>query len=114
VRLRGSCPESNAGRFAPSPRSSAERVTLGVGGAVETVTAALEGPLPDLSTENRRQLVSTTALLAGAMYQIATPPPPLAELYATDHSSGTHCSTSNPDLPAPRRSRSAACGRCRS
>jgi len=52
--------------------------------AVEAVAAALQGPLPDLSAEDRRQLVSTTALLAGAMYQIATPPPPLAELYATD------------------------------
>ncbi len=53
-------------------------------GAVETVTAALAQPLPDLSIAERRQLVSATALLAGAMYQIATPPPPLAELYATD------------------------------
>jgi len=32
----------------------------------------------------RRQLVSTVALLAGAMYQIATPPPPLAALCLTD------------------------------
>jgi AcrR family transcriptional regulator len=53
-------------------------------GAVESVAAALAGPLPDLSIEDRRQLVSMIALLAGAMYQIATPPPPLAELYATD------------------------------
>jgi AcrR family transcriptional regulator len=53
-------------------------------GAVERATAALIGPLPDLSAEDRRQLVSTVALLAGAMYQIATPPPALAELYATD------------------------------
>jgi AcrR family transcriptional regulator len=52
--------------------------------AVESVAVALGGPLPDLSIENRRQLVATTALLAGAMYQIATPPPLLAELYATD------------------------------
>jgi AcrR family transcriptional regulator len=53
-------------------------------GAVEDAAAALEGPLPYLATEDRRQLVSTIALLAGAMYQIATPPPPLAELYAAD------------------------------
>jgi AcrR family transcriptional regulator len=53
-------------------------------GAVESVAAALGRPLPDLSIDDRRQLVSTAALLAGAMYQIATPPPPLAELYATD------------------------------
>ena len=53
-------------------------------GAVEDTAAALERPLPDLTAEDRRQLVSTVALLAGAMYQIATPPPPLAELYTTD------------------------------
>jgi AcrR family transcriptional regulator len=52
--------------------------------AVSDAATALSGPLPDLTTEERRQLVSTVALLAGAMYQIATPPPPLAELYATD------------------------------
>ena len=53
-------------------------------GAVEDAAAALKGPLPELAVEDRRQLVATVALLAGAMYQIATPPPPLAELYATD------------------------------
>jgi len=53
-------------------------------GAVERVATALYGPLPDLGTEDRLQLVSTIALLAGAIYQIATPPPELAELYATD------------------------------
>jgi AcrR family transcriptional regulator len=57
-------------------------------GAVEDVATALHGPLPDVAAEDRRQLVSTVALLAGAMYQIATPPPPLAELYATDPSLG--------------------------
>lgn len=56
--------------------------------AVEDVATALEGPLPDVGAEDRHQLVSTTALLAGAMYQIATPPPPLAELYATDPALG--------------------------
>jgi AcrR family transcriptional regulator len=53
-------------------------------GAVENAAASLAGPLPSLNAENRRELVSTLALLAGAMYQIATPPPALAELYATD------------------------------
>jgi hypothetical protein len=43
-----------------------------------------QGPLPDLGASERRELVSTVALLAGAMYRIATPPPPLAELYATE------------------------------
>jgi AcrR family transcriptional regulator len=49
--------------------------------AVHSVTDALAGPLPDLGADQRRELVSYVALLAGGMYQIATPPPPLAELY---------------------------------
>jgi AcrR family transcriptional regulator len=50
-------------------------------GAVGAVAKALAGPLPDLDAEERRELISAVALLAGSMYQIATPPPPLAELY---------------------------------
>jgi AcrR family transcriptional regulator len=50
-------------------------------GAVEAVAAALAVPLPDLSAEARRELVSYVALLAGSMFQIATPPKPLADLY---------------------------------
>jgi AcrR family transcriptional regulator len=53
-------------------------------GAVEAVAIALEAPLADLSADERHELVSAVALLAGAMYQIATPPPPLAELYETE------------------------------
>ncbi len=53
-------------------------------GAVQDAADALALPLPDLTVEDRRQLISTLALLAGSMYQIATPPPPLAELYLTD------------------------------
>jgi AcrR family transcriptional regulator len=50
-------------------------------GAVGAVADALSDPLPDLPAGERRELVSYLALLAGGMYQIATPPPPLAELY---------------------------------
>jgi AcrR family transcriptional regulator len=50
-------------------------------GAVGAVATALAGPLPDLSAEERLEVISAVALLAGSMYQIATPPPPLAELY---------------------------------
>ena len=50
-------------------------------GAVDAVASALASPLPDLPAEQRRELVSYVALLAGSMFQIATPPPPLAELY---------------------------------
>jgi AcrR family transcriptional regulator len=50
-------------------------------GAVDSVADALADPLPKLGAAERRELVSYVALLAGSMYQIATPPPPLAELY---------------------------------
>jgi AcrR family transcriptional regulator len=50
-------------------------------GAVDAVAAALAGPLPDLDDGQRRELVSYVALLAGSMFQIATPPAPLAALY---------------------------------
>jgi AcrR family transcriptional regulator len=50
-------------------------------GAVTAVADALSGPLPELGPAERRELVSYIALLAGSMFQIATPPPPLAELY---------------------------------
>jgi AcrR family transcriptional regulator len=50
-------------------------------GAVAAVAVALAGPLPELDDEARREAVSYVALLAGSMYQIATPPEPLARLY---------------------------------
>src|ERR1700761_2472956 len=50
-------------------------------GAVAAVAEALAGPLPELGDEERREAVSYVALLAGSMYQIATPPEPLARLY---------------------------------
>jgi AcrR family transcriptional regulator len=53
-------------------------------GAVEAVATALGAPLADLSANERRELVTAVALLAGAMYQIATPPPALAQLYEAE------------------------------
>jgi len=50
-------------------------------GAVAAVADALAGPLPELDEEERREAVSYVALLAGSMYQIATPPEPLVRLY---------------------------------
>jgi AcrR family transcriptional regulator len=50
-------------------------------GAVDAVAAALAVPLPNLADDHRRELVSYVALLAGSMFQIATPPKPLADLY---------------------------------
>jgi AcrR family transcriptional regulator len=57
-------------------------------GAVDAVATALAGPLPDLSAEERRELVSAVALLAGSMFQIATPPEPLARLYEEEPALG--------------------------
>jgi AcrR family transcriptional regulator len=57
-------------------------------GAVERVAAALAAPLPALAAAQRRELVSAVALLAGGMYQIATPPPALAELYRAEPALG--------------------------
>jgi AcrR family transcriptional regulator len=50
-------------------------------GAVAAVAVALAGPLPELDDEARREVVSYVALLAGSMFQIATPPEPLVRLY---------------------------------
>jgi AcrR family transcriptional regulator len=50
-------------------------------GAVEAVAAALAIPLPELDEAERGEVVAYVALLAGSMYQIATPPEPLARLY---------------------------------
>jgi AcrR family transcriptional regulator len=57
-------------------------------GAVERVAAALAGPLAQLGPTERGELVSAVALLAGSMYQIATPPPALAELYRSEPALG--------------------------
>jgi AcrR family transcriptional regulator len=57
-------------------------------GAVERVTDGLAAPLPGLVAAQRRELVSAVALLAGAMFQIATPPPVLAELYRSEPALG--------------------------
>jgi AcrR family transcriptional regulator len=53
-------------------------------GSVRRVAAALDGPLPQLDAGARGELVSCAALLAGSMWQIATPPPALAELYRAE------------------------------
>jgi AcrR family transcriptional regulator len=57
-------------------------------GAVERVASALATPLPEFAHAQRRELVSMVALLAGAMYQIATPPPALAALYLAEPALG--------------------------
>ena len=53
-------------------------------GSVRRVAAALAAPLPHLDAGARVEVVSCAALLAGSMWQIATPPPALAELYRAE------------------------------
>jgi AcrR family transcriptional regulator len=59
--------------------------------------------LPDLSADECREFVSAMATLAGGLWQIANPPPALAELYASDPDLAHACV----DL-APRLRRTAA------
>jgi AcrR family transcriptional regulator len=53
-------------------------------GSVRRVADALAGPVPELGPEQRLELMSIVSLLAGGMWQIANPPPALAELYVAE------------------------------
>ena len=53
-------------------------------GAVSEAAGVIHRVLPDLTEGECRDFVATMASLAGAMWQIASPPPALAELYAAD------------------------------
>ena len=57
-------------------------------GSVRRVAAALAAPLPHLDAGARAEVVSCAALLAGSMWQIATPPPALAALYREEPALG--------------------------
>lgn len=57
-------------------------------GAVQAVSASVNQALPGLRAEECRELVSTLATLAGGLWQIANPPPALADLYAADPALG--------------------------
>ena len=72
-------------------------------GAVGRVADALGRPLPALGRDERRELVSAVALLAGAMWQIATPPPPLAELYVEQPELGHFATDFGPRLTRAAR-----------
>jgi AcrR family transcriptional regulator len=52
--------------------------------AVTEVAEATHSALPQLTAGESRELISTIATLAGALWQIANPPPALTELYASD------------------------------
>jgi AcrR family transcriptional regulator len=53
-------------------------------GSVHAVAEALYGALPARTLTQCRELVATLATMAGSLWQIANPPAPLAQLYASD------------------------------
>ena len=71
-------------------------------GAVSEAAALVHRVLPTLALAECTEFVATLAALAGALWQIANPPPALAELYASDPALAQACV----DL-APRLRRTA-------
>jgi AcrR family transcriptional regulator len=72
-------------------------------GVIDDVADLVQRLLPELTAGEAREFVATMATLAGALWQIANPPPALAELYADDPRLAAACV----DL-APRLHRTAA------
>ena len=60
-------------------------------GAVGDAADLVHRVLPELTESECREFISAMASLAGAVWQIANPPPALAELYATDPDLGHAC-----------------------
>ena len=71
-------------------------------GVVDEAAALVQRALPALRMAEAREFVATLASLAGSLWQIATPAPALAELYASDPALAQACV----DL-APRLRRTA-------
>jgi AcrR family transcriptional regulator len=67
-------------------------------GSVEAVSEAVGRALPELRDYECRELVSVLASGAGALWQIANPPPALAELYRSDPALGGACVELEPRL----------------
>jgi AcrR family transcriptional regulator len=72
-------------------------------GAIGDAVRAVHRVLPELTDTECTEFVSAMATLAGALWQIANPPEPLAQLYATDPELAHACV----DL-APRLKRTAS------
>jgi AcrR family transcriptional regulator len=72
-------------------------------GAIGEVVRVVHRILPELTETECTEFVSAMATLAGALWQIANPPEPLAQLYATDPQLAHACV----DL-APRLKRTAS------
>jgi AcrR family transcriptional regulator len=67
-------------------------------GAVQQATDAMHRALPQLTPDECREVVSTIANAAGSLWQIANPPPALADLYASDPELGHACVELTPRL----------------
>jgi AcrR family transcriptional regulator len=70
--------------------------------AIDDAASLVQRVLPDLTIGESREFAATMATLAGALWQIANPPPALAELYVRDPRLAAACV----DL-APRLRRTA-------
>jgi AcrR family transcriptional regulator len=71
-------------------------------GVISDAAGVVRAVLPDLTAEECDDFVKTMATMAGALWQIANPPPALAELYASEPELARACV----DL-APRLRRTA-------
>jgi AcrR family transcriptional regulator len=60
-------------------------------GAVDEAAGLVHGVMLGLTRAECREFVATLASLAGSLWQIANPPPALAELYASDPALGQAC-----------------------
>jgi AcrR family transcriptional regulator len=60
-------------------------------GAIGDAAGMIHRVLPDLTEAECREFISAMASLAGALWQIANPPPALADLYAADPQLGHAC-----------------------
>jgi AcrR family transcriptional regulator len=67
-------------------------------GVISDAVGVVHRVLPELTATECREFVSTMASLAGALWQIANPPPVLAELYARDPDLAHACVDLTPRL----------------
>jgi AcrR family transcriptional regulator len=67
-------------------------------GVVNDAAALVHRVLPELTLAESTEFVATLASLAGSLWQIANPPPALAELYASDPALAQACVDLTPRL----------------
>jgi len=72
-----------------------KRVSLGV---INEAAALVRRVLPELTLAESTEFVAALASLAGSLWQIANPPPALAELYASDPELAQACVDLTPRL----------------